>query len=665
MSTSGNIKAAQFAIEQGWEIVPVQVWLTSQGDKASKPYVKWSEGGTKDWEQARDWWVQWPDAVVGILTKNSGLLVIDLDLHNEDADGILSWQQILDAYNGGEMPQTFTVRTPTGGMHLYFNNSDPRLKNSASKLGPGIDTRGAGDKKGGLIYGPGSARFDGQYEVENDVPVIDLPKWLADLLAPVEAERNPVADVWASDPTRRFTLDQAREFCVKYGLEPLVAAQNGARNNTLNIAAKVMGHFGPDFWPREFAEQKLREVCEQIGYVEVDEIEATIRSGLEAVDWMATLVTPEAAEVERESRFDRDVAELVHKKKVAKRAEQVLRAETTKIRLKDRILSRASLAEIPGVEPLIANFLFKRSVAVIYGRRNVGKTFAALDMALSVATGKQWAGDTSDEDWIIGDPGFDVVKGSVLWVAGEGAYGIRSRVEAWEKEHGLLVHDFHVLNGSVELANGDVTDELCEIVAEERYDLVVIDTLARNSNGLEENSATDMGTFFERIDRIKNAHDGTCVLVVHHAGKGESTESRGSTVIEDAPDSVFKLSGDEIHIAFETVKQRDTVKYRRLTFHLEAVPSSTSAVILPGRGYVTPDASGQVTASKEAECREIFMSHFENTGATGPEWRTAIMEKMGVSRSTAQEYLNKALEDWDAVKKIEGGKGRADRYEVA
>lgn len=662
-----GMNAAKYAVEQGWKVVPVQVWLTSTGGKGSQPYVKWSNGGSNDWETVRDWWAQWPDAVVGILTKESGLLVIDLDLHHDDANGIESWEAILGQYNGGEIPETFTVRTPTGGTHLYFRNTDERLKNSASKLGPGIDTRGAGDKKGGLIYGPGSVRFDGEYTVENAAPVADLPKWLADLLAPVEAERRPGGtEVWGTaDPTRRFTLDQAREFCVKYGLEPLVAAQNGTRNNTLNVAAKVMGHFGPEFWPREFAEEKLRDCCEQIGYADADEIDATIRSGLDAADWLATLVTPEAEQVERESRFDRDVAELVHKRKVSARADQIIKAETRKVRIRDRILSRARLAEIPGVEPLIDNFLFKRSVAVVYGRRNVGKTFAALDMALSVATGRKWAGD-DDEAWIVGeDMGFEVCKGTVLWVAGEGAYGIRSRVSAWEKQHGLQVEDFHVLNGSVELANEDTTDELCAIVAEERYDLVVIDTLARNSNGLEENSATDMGTFFERIDRIKNAHDGTCVLVVHHAGKGESTESRGSTVIEDAPDSVFKLSGDEIHIMFETVKQRDTVKYRRLSFHLEAVPGTTSAVILPGRGYVTGETDGQVTASVEMQTRDIFMTHFENTGCTTPEWRAAVMEKLSVSRSTAQEYINKALEDWDAVKKVEGGKGKADRFEVA
>lgn len=93
---------------------------------------------------------------IGIATGN-GLFVVDIDDKN-GKQGSVSWAALERQY--GASPPTFTVRTPSGGRHLYFR-ADPGLwiPNSAGKLGVGIDIRG----EGGYVVGPGSVLDGRQY----------------------------------------------------------------------------------------------------------------------------------------------------------------------------------------------------------------------------------------------------------------------------------------------------------------------------------------------------------------------------------------------------------------------------------------------------------------------------------------------------------------------
>ncbi|AMJ61419.1 hypothetical protein AXW83_14935 [Bosea sp. PAMC 26642] len=93
---------------------------------------------------------------IGIATGN-GLFVVDIDDKN-GKEGSATWAA-LEALHGAA-PPTFTVKTPSGGRHLYFR-VDPSvwIPNSAGKLGIGIDIRG----DGGYVVGPGSVLNGRQY----------------------------------------------------------------------------------------------------------------------------------------------------------------------------------------------------------------------------------------------------------------------------------------------------------------------------------------------------------------------------------------------------------------------------------------------------------------------------------------------------------------------
>ncbi|WP_338692835.1 phage/plasmid primase, P4 family [Bradyrhizobium sp. 26S5] len=108
------------------------------------------KAATRNEKQIRDWWAQWPDAMIGVPTgPASGIDVIDIDVKPQEfIDGFTFLPQ-------WESLSLLIVRTPSGGAHLWFK-SDGKVRNSTDRLAPGIDTRG----DGGYVIVPPSANHD-------------------------------------------------------------------------------------------------------------------------------------------------------------------------------------------------------------------------------------------------------------------------------------------------------------------------------------------------------------------------------------------------------------------------------------------------------------------------------------------------------------------------
>jgi hypothetical protein len=78
----------------------------------------------------------------------------------------------------GPLPETRISATPRGGEQYFFNwDKNFDIHNSASKIGVGLDVRGAG----GYVIMPPSVRADGvAYRWLNSLPPADAPQWLID-----------------------------------------------------------------------------------------------------------------------------------------------------------------------------------------------------------------------------------------------------------------------------------------------------------------------------------------------------------------------------------------------------------------------------------------------------------------------------------------------------
>ncbi|MGW4476826.1 bifunctional DNA primase/polymerase [Nonomuraea sp. NPDC004354] len=263
-------------VERGLAVFP----LPRGGRVPARALKNWPNRCVSDPAVIRRCWR--PGDNIGVGCKANGLLVVDLDRHHEDADGIETFKQLLAAH-GQEWPETFTVRTPRGGLHLYFWAPRERaLGNTASKAGPGIDSRGPGKgdgTDGGYVVGPGSIADGRRYEIARDLPVIDAPAWLVELLDPPQ---RPVKPVHTLPKIQRGYVRAA----VEGEVQKILDSRRGGRNDQLNRSAFSLGTIvGAGDLGQDAAETALLAAAEAVGLIDDDgarQVEATIRSGLTA-----------------------------------------------------------------------------------------------------------------------------------------------------------------------------------------------------------------------------------------------------------------------------------------------------------------------------------------------------------------------------------------------
>jgi hypothetical protein len=212
------------------------------------------------------------------------------------------------------------------------------------------------------------------------------------------------------------------------------------------------------------------------------------------------------------------------------------------------------------------------------GESGKGKSFVAIDWSLCIATGRTWQGH-------------GVRQGRVLYIAAEGAFGLKKRIRAWMKIYGEVPSEsFVLIPDAVQIADAGQLAALVKVAR--GFDVVVIDTLARTSAGLEENSAKDMGLYINACYKVRDAdrEGGATVLVVHHTGY-DTKRARGSSALFANGDGEILIESDDPHVLMTmTVKKRkDGEAGQQLHLHLDTVDygSGTSCVI---RGQDAPVA---------------------------------------------------------------------------
>jgi hypothetical protein len=188
------------------------------------------------------------------------------------------------------------------------------------------------------------------------------------------------------------------------------------------------------------------------------------------------------------------------------------------------------------VEYLIDGVLPKRGFIALFSPPGSYKSFVAMDMAESVATGRPWMGREVP------------TPGGVLIIAGEGHGGIGARIRACKKHNKTPVGaEIYVLRAAINLrSSAEDFDLLVSSIKEliERtgvqFELVQIDTLARAFGGGQENNSEDMGAFIHNMGRIQRILN-CALMIIHHAGKDSSKGLRGHSSLLAAVDTQLEL----------------------------------------------------------------------------------------------------------------------------
>lgn len=243
-------------------------------------------------------------------------------------------------------------------------------------------------------------------------------------------------------------------------------------------------------------------------------------------------------------------------------------------RMRAALIDSEGLDSIPEPEPLIDGVLFRDTIAWLQGKPGDGKSFVALDMSGCVGTGEHWQGHP-------------VTTGPVIYLAAEGVSGIRQRVRAWEQAMGTAMTNVRWLPLPVQASDRTQWSALIELVREQTPILIVIDTQARVTVGMEENAAKDMGVFVDRLERLRRA-SAACVLVIHHMGRN-GEHMRGSTALEGAAATILKVVKDEDVLTLSNPKQKDAEEFEDVQLRL--VPTGSSADLMPTDGPRSGDAT--------------------------------------------------------------------------
>jgi len=232
------------------------LWVFPLVDGARLPR-KGSHGhldATADREAVRRAWREHPQANIGVATgPSSRLWVLDIDPRH-DGDRTLAE---LEARRG-ELPATVAVLTPGGGRHLWWHwpADGSEIRNSASRIGPGLDVRG----NGGWVAAPPTRLRDGRayaWAPDSGRQIVAAPPWLPELAAPQ-----------APPPAPRIERRDPPKDCERYvgaaaaaELMALESAAEGSRNDTLNCAAYSLAGFVlagalPEQWARSQLEAR-------------------------------------------------------------------------------------------------------------------------------------------------------------------------------------------------------------------------------------------------------------------------------------------------------------------------------------------------------------------------------------------------------------------------
>jgi hypothetical protein len=231
----------------------------------------------------------------------------------------------------------------------------------------------------------------------------------------------------------------------------------------------------------------------------------------------------------------------------------------------------------------IKDILPANSFCALYGHPGSYKSFAAFYLACCIAGGLEAFGKPS-------------VQGPVVYIALEGGAGLKRRRDALKQSMGLP-DDLPLYFIKSQLNLGSTLEDRDALVAEIKRlgvkpSLVIIDTFARATPGLEENSAKDVGSAITIMSSIQD--DLSCgVMIIHHSGKDQARGMRGSSALLGAVDLELecqKISqeGSADRIGKLTVtKQKDgedgiVLGYKMDVVNLSQIdPEATSLALVP------------------------------------------------------------------------------------
>jgi hypothetical protein len=659
-------------------------------------------GCTLDTELIRKWFRENKTALPAISCGPAGVYVVDNDKKFDDDGNLINDGVVLfDAFaepHGGLPKGVFSLRTPRGGRHVYFDGTDTASlgcrRGSLTKDKYETDLKGTGGyvlavsairATDGKSYGTKAdlKTFLAAYKAKKLVPV---PQFIRDAIGtkPEGASNSGASDSWESNSVLER---EAQALAAELGitklpdagalLEPALGgfdmpkieqrytalreaiAKEDFSGIIFNLAGALKAERA-DVTAAEYAAVLFtRKDCGE--FVGVKKATAgksfnwrsVAKAWLRATPQLTEKSTGEAFGAPVDEEDDANVSPEVQAlwdKQAAERADKAERLKS------ERESATSNSAELPfefehdvaanSTLPdwLVEDLIETNTLAVFYGPPNHGKSLLLLDMLYHVAAGKPWRGR-------------DVKQGCVLFIAVEGPNGTARRAKAWRHHHGIaddVKLPMAFMRVGIDLYKSP-KDAKRIVEAVERLEAatglpcraVAIDTISATTPGMDQNS--EMGVFISRCRLILDGTKTASVIAVHHPGKNLAAGLRGDSNLIGAVDMTMLVNNG----VAETEKMRDGVSGQTIPFRVtvemlwenaKGKPVGAPVAIATSAG----EAMGAVQDSDDAVTQDTYEAKLIgalNALETCVEFKANAVneacEDIGVSSVTVLAQLNK------------------------
>lgn len=504
-----KVTSALFLARQGFRVFPI-----TPNTRVPPKDFHWKAEATTDPAKIEGWWTENPQYNIAVAT-GGGVVVIDAD-SKKGRPGLES----LDLLDMMGLPTSLRVKTPSTGVHVYLGTAHQH-RNRVDTVPdyPGLDIR----SDGGYVLAPGSVVDGVPYEWLTEGCVENAPPWLDELLLKDAPTNTPKSEQPLVDLDRPENLAKGKHYLENNAPDAVEGA--GGDATTYKVAARLRDFGLSESSALELMLEHWNE--KQSPPWMPDALETKIANAFEYASggWGAGTAAGEFDVI------DIDVGQppSISGPESADFLEPVKKGQGM------HFLTYAEMCAMPEPEWLVEGVVQKRSSALMFGKSNTFKSFLAIDIGLSVATGKSWHGHA-------------VSKGRVLFVATEGANGVgRLRVPGWYGHHSVDEADRHNALLYPKEIRLDVVEDVDALVAAIRQGgpmaLVVLDIFGGTMAGTEVEDTTARA-WTRAVQHIMRS-TGTAMLTVAHTGWQDETRARMHTHFWGSFDSRMRVDGDK------------------------------------------------------------------------------------------------------------------------
>ena len=552
---------------------------------------------TTDPEQIARWWAQNPDFNIGIAAGERSGIVV-FDVDPRNG-GDSSWSSWLES--NGKVPDGAMQMTAGGGEH-HIGVYNPEIR--SCKLAEGVD----------LLA-------DGRYFVA-------FPSTIEGRSYQWEASSDPfdgvapftIPEQWLQS-YRAMRKPETRQAVPTGG-----GLIQGSRNNGLTALGGAMRRYG----------MTEAEIMAALAIANETRCEIPLPSSeLSQIVRSVCRYEPES-DVAAATSLGSDAADAI--------------LEATRAQVQEYYFTRATsyLCQPAPLRWIIKGWVPDSGVSMVYGESGSGKTFITLDMACHIASGLQWHGHKTK-------------AGLVVYMAGEGNYGLRQRVTAWCKAQGIQnLDNLLISNKAIDIDSPAAAAQIINAVREITQDdavAIFIDTVNNHMSG-DENSAKDTRNMLNACNIVARALSAS-VCLNHHTGHAAESKqrARGSSAWKASLDASILVSKNDNSIEISCTKMKDAEPPNPFFGKLETVPLGwidEDGEEIKGAVFVIEENSPEQKPKKESEIQKDirkFTNAWWHAGAEDRDKmpylsRSALLQYLttneGLTESTAKTYAQES-----------------------